>query len=78
MCQLDKTALTYDICSTPDGMTLERVVRVWKEHDFILYDSEKGTAPVLLDPENSKAVLVDMSNLDVEKLIKIQKLINDE
>ena len=70
--------LVYDICSTPDGIDLEKILHIWKNHEFILYDSTKGTPPSIINPENSKAVLVDVSNTSEEKLSEIQKLINDE
>ena len=69
------SALVYDICSVPDGMTMDKIVHIWKEHKLILYDSHNGQSPTIIDPENMKGVLVDMSNVDEETLKRVQKLL---
>ena len=70
-----KGALVYDVCSVPDGAIIDDIVRVWKEHEFILYDSHNGDAPVIYDSENIKGVLIDVSTVEEEKLKQIQKLL---
>ena len=68
-------ALIYDICSVPDGITMEKIVHIWKEHKLVLYDSHNGETPTIIDPENMKGVLVDMSNTDEKTLKQVQKLL---
>jgi len=71
-------ALAYDICSTPDGMDLEKIVYIWKEHGFILWDSHKGTKPQVFDPLEVKGIVVDISTTGKEQLNLIQKLIDND
>jgi len=71
---MSKGVLVYDVCSTPDGMNIEKIVSIWKEHDFIMYDSEIGHAPKVYDAE-AEATMVDVSNTTPEILSKISKLL---
>ena len=60
--------LIYDITSIPDGMSLDEMVFMWKEHDYILYNSNNGNAPIMIDFEDSKSVLIDVLNTEEETL----------
>jgi len=71
----EKNALVYDACSVPDGIDLDTIVRIWKEHNFIVYDSHNGETPSIHNPNDIEAVVVDISNTDEETLKQIQKLI---
>ncbi len=75
--KLAKGVLVYDVCSAPDGMNIEKIVSIWKEHDFIMYDATLGDAPKVYDAE-AEATLVDISTVGEEKLVEIQKLLKDE
>ena len=69
-----KPMLIYDICSVPHGFELQKVVHIWKEHNFVMWDSENGgNEPILT--EETEGVLIDISNTTPEILNKINKLI---
>jgi hypothetical protein len=71
--------LIYDVHTVPDGMDLEKIVYIWKEHGFILWDSrDGGQEPKVLDPMKVKGIVVDISTTDKEQLSVIQKLIDNE
>lgn len=79
MSENKREALIYDVCSVPQGITMDKVVRIWKDFNLILYDSlNKGNAPVLMDAEKVKSKLVDISNTTPEILSQISKLLEDE
>ena len=73
--KLPKGALVYDLCSVPDGVTIDQIVDIWKGEEFIIYDSRKGNTPVIHDPENTKGILVDISTAEEEVLKQIEKLL---
>jgi len=75
---MSNTKSIYDVCSCPHGMNLDKIVQIWKEHEFVIYDSIMGEKPILFDTEDeSKALLVDVSNTNKEKLEQIHKLITE-
>ena len=69
-----KGTLLYDVCSVPNEMNIDKIVEIWEEHDFIMYDSTLGTAPKLYDAK-TEATLVDVSTVGEEKLLQIIKLL---
>lgn len=69
-----KGILAYDICSAPDGINIDKIISVWKEHNFVIYDSKLGSKPELFDAK-VETILVDVSNTTPEILNQIQKLI---
>jgi hypothetical protein len=71
----EKPALVYDICSIPDGITLEKVVYVWQDYNIVVYDSKNGGNKPELRDDISDVQLIDVSTVDAKKLKQIQKLI---
>jgi len=71
----EKTVLAYDICSTPDGVTLDKIVQAWKEHNVIIYDSHKGSKPDVHNHVGVRPLMIDVSTTEEETLKQIQKLI---
>ena len=75
---MSKTKLVYDICSVPEGMTVEKIVYIWKDHNLVLWDSKnEGSVPVLIDAGDAEIALVDVSNASPERLKQIDKLIKE-
>jgi hypothetical protein len=72
---MSNKALVYDVCSAPDGMTLDKIVSIWKEHNLVLYDSFNGKQPLIYDYEDIDGALIDVSTTSKEKLVEIQKLL---
>ena len=72
---MSKKALVYDISSTPDGVTLDKVIGVWKENDVIIYDSFKGKQPLIYDYEEIDGKLLDVGTADMETISEINKLL---
>ena len=69
--------LVYDICATPEGWNLDKIVQIWKEHNIVLYDSHNGDKPFIYDSKDIEGVLVDVSNTTPEILSKISNLIKE-
>tara|TARA_R110000850_G_scaffold241454_3_gene366018 strand:- start:51 stop:572 length:522 start_codon:yes stop_codon:yes gene_type:complete len=78
---LMKQILIYDISSCPmsAGLSMEEVLRIYKEHDTVLYDSQENTefriAPVkepkvLNIPEGNEIKVLDYSNEEHSQQIK--------
>ena len=44
---MNEETLVYDICTVPEGVNLDKVIMVWKEHNVVIYDSFKGNEPFL-------------------------------
>lgn len=72
---MSEKAIVYDICAVPEGVNLDKIMQVWKEHDVLIYDSFKGKTPFIHDLEDTSKVLLDISEADQEKINQINKLL---
>lgn len=72
---MSKKAIVYDICSTPEGVTLDKVMGVWKEHEVLIYDSFKGNEPFIYDCEDIDGKMLDIASEKQETIDKINKLL---
>lgn len=44
-----KTILVYDVTSTPEGVTMEEVMKSYNDEGILLFDGTKGRAPYTIN-----------------------------
>ena len=72
--------LIYDIASCPmtAGLSMDKVVKIYKEHNIVLYDSKENGGnekPQLIDVlEGTDIKIVDMSTEEGKKIINKLKI----
>lgn len=73
-----KHTLVYDLASIPNGRTLEEIMGVWVRDKIVIYDSDNGSKPVIVNLEDTEIVMIDVSNAKKEVLVQIEKLLKND
>ncbi|KKK53737.1 hypothetical protein LCGC14_3091800, partial [marine sediment metagenome] len=53
-----KHTLVYDLASIPNGRTLEEIMGVWVRDKIVIYDSDNGSKPVIVNLEDTEIVMI--------------------
>lgn len=66
---MKKPVLIYDLCSLPQHIEVERIMKIYDDNNVIFYDSALGEKPQIIDTNN-----IEVSYLDVSREENLKKL----